>query len=324
MVFISRSGFNITKPLPSHTPTPMPYQLNSKTLFLTYPQCNVPPQDALSFFQDLFEGLLEYVVARELHKNGDEHLHAYIKLDGPFRTRDPNALDLLFGDNRFHGNYQGARSVKNVIKYCTKADDFITNMDLDALLLKGSARKKIAEDLVLKKRVLSEVVQENPTLLFGYSRLKIDLLMLMKDMEPKMSMPLWLPNPWGKVLPTFRQSKRRHYWIFSRKPNVGKTHHFAKPLKEEYGAVIANDFSYWNVNQNTQCIILDEYNGASLKYSQLNSLADGTFQFRIFQGGLIEVHNYIVIVLSNQPISEIYPFMNVLLYERFNEIEITL
>lgn len=301
---------------------PPTFQLNTKQLFLTYPQCPVDKNDMLKALQDLLADLniLEYVVARELHANGDFHIHAYLKLGTAFRTTDPKRLDVL----GYHGNYQGCRSIKNVVKYCTKADDFISNIDVGTLLASKSNRRVIAEELVLKKRPLEEVVVEHPQLLFGYQKLKLDLMLLKADLASrKEDLPTWIPNPWGKVLPSRLKSKRRHYWIYSDKPNLGKTFHFAKPLAEQYRAVICTgDLTYWNVEKDTQLLILDDFNAASLKFHQFNQLCDGTFAFRIFQRGTIVLDNYLVIVLSNFPISTLYPFRNDLLYARFKEIEL--
>lgn len=106
-------------------------------------------------------------------------------------------------------------------------------------------------------------------------------------------------------------------------PNMGKTTSFAKPLFETYRSCLqAGDFTYWNVFGRECIIILDEYNTAKLNYAALNSMADGTFGYRVFQGGVITLKDPLIIILSNQPICEMYPHMNALLYARFNEIEL--
>ena len=51
-------------------------------------------------------------------------------------------------------------------------------------------------------------------------------------------------------------------------------------------------------------------------------MCDGTYPFRIFMGGTIELRNPLIIILSNQSILDLYPNMNALLYARFNEIEL--
>lgn len=141
--------------------------------------------------------------------------------------------------------------------------------------------------------------------------------------DKRESIPKELPNPWGLQLKSDLLMKKRHYWIFSRQPNKGKTYLFAKPLAKNYKVSLeVGEFNYWNVEDTTEAVILDEYNHAAIKYSSLNSMCDGTFQYRIFQKGKICLPDPLIIVLSNQSISDIYIRMNFLLYERFNEIEI--
>lgn len=302
----------------------MPFEINSSQLFLTYPQCNLSKEDALDILQSLVTNIDKYCVAHELHANGDDHIHVYLKLSDAVRFRRPDCLDLVTVDKVYHGNYQGCRSAKNVLKYCTKKEDYISNMDVAAALGSKSNRRAIAEEIILKKRPLHEVVVDNPQLLFGYTRLKLDVTVYQEDTAPqKDDLPPFLPNPWGRVLPSFKNSKRRHYWIYSRTPNFGKTYHFAKPLAAEYRATIATgDFTYWTVDRHTQLVILDDYNTAKLKWDGINQLADGTFQFRLFQRGVVVLAKYLVVILSNQPIFELYPHMNTFIYERFYEIEL--
>lgn len=66
--------------------------------------------------------ILEYLVAREQHTDGHWHLHAYLKLSKKINTVDPHIFDFEDEDTEqmYHGNYQGARSDIDVIKYCVK------------------------------------------------------------------------------------------------------------------------------------------------------------------------------------------------------------
>lgn len=309
----------------------MPFQINTSKLFLTYPQCDVSMDECLRqlTLRVADYNLQQYIVAHELHANGDHHLHCYLSLERPFRSKDPRCFDLHCVDlnsNEFtyHGNYQGCRSAKNVLKYCSKGEDYLSNFDVSVVLGKRSTRAVIAEELVVKKAKLTDLVHDHPCLIFGYSKLKSDLLSFQEDSGLQTpDLPPFLPNPWGKVLPSGKRGKQRHYWIFSRKPNLGKTYHFARPLESEYGAVIvAGDFTYWNVTRGTKLLILDDYNTASLKWNQLNTLADGTFSFRAFHRGCIKVDSYLVVIISNRSIRDIYPNCYEFIHARFKEIEL--
>lgn len=299
----------------------MPYEINSRKLFLTYPQCSLTKQEALALLQALFP-IDEYVVAHELHASGDSHIHCYIKLGSAVNCHFRNAKFADIGG--FHGNYQGARSVKNVLKYCTKQEDYISNIDVSTLLDSKSKRKAVYADLINRKRTLVDVIGDDPSMLPGYTKLKLDLTNYLKDQSQKIKDPIpdYLPNPWGLVLSTRVQGKKRHYWIYSDKPNLGKTYKFAKPLAEKYRCDLVTDFVYWSVTSDTRCIVLDEYNSAKLKWDELNRLADNTYGFRLFHQGILYIENYLVVILSNQSINTLYPFKNEFIYSRYNEIKL--
>lgn len=295
------------------------FQLNSSCLFLTFPRCTATKETALDFFTKLLAPR-DYVIASELHANGDPHLHCYFKLDQAYRTRSCHALDLIDGETRYHGSYEGCRSSKKVIKYCTKAENYISNIDVAGMLSSGTTRALLGKRL-LDGEPLEQIVSENPSLLFGYSRLVQDLNLFKSHQQKPPEVPDNLPNPWGLDLPYLPQRKQRHYWIWSARPNAGKTTGFGSPLSRDYGFYFASgDFQYWDVNVHTPGIILDDYNHAALKVSVLNKMCDGTYSFRIFNGGVRQLARYTVIVLSNKRIGDVYPNYGELLHARFLEI----
>lgn len=300
------------------------FRLSGKHYLLTYPQCPISKADCYKWFFDKFSPEL-LLVAAEVHADGSPHLHVYVKFRTRKHIRSNQFFDIDFDGNRYHGNYQTCRSPSACVKYSTKDGDYVSNFEPDKTLCVKDRRKAIADKIVLGKRYLVDLIEEDPELIFGYSRLVNDINAYHRDSTARkvQELPEFLSNPWGKIISSRIISKRRHYWIFSRQPNVGKSYLFAKPLAETYGAVIqSGDFSYWNVAIGVNCIILDEFNTPLLKYSSINSMCDGTFGYRVFQGGVVRLDSPLIIILSNQSISELYPHMNALLYARFNEIEI--
>lgn len=295
----------------------MPYQINSKKLFLTYPQCNLSKEYVADELIKRFS-LTRYIVAHELHANGDDHLHAYLELSEPLRTRDPRFADI----DQFHGNYQGCRSSKCVIKYCTKKDDYVGNIDVSSEL-SGSTRAADAEEIISGKTTLFELLQKRPHYLFGLTRLEQDLRTFERlRPDPRLPRPDNIPNTWQLILLGNQQIKQRHYWIWSSQPNKGKTT-FAKNIIKNYRSTIKSDKEpYWNLNTNEEIIILDEYNSALFTYQQLNCMCDGTYSYRMFMAGTIQLDDPLIIVLSNRPIKDLYVNMYDLLYARFNEIEL--
>jgi hypothetical protein len=108
-------------------------------MFLTYPQCQLEPTDALEQLRAAIakmgsRSISEYIVAQEDHKDGHKHLHAYIQVDKKVDVTRPNALDLTDAEGKqYHGNYQGVKSDEAVIKYVTKGGNFIASKDLETL-----------------------------------------------------------------------------------------------------------------------------------------------------------------------------------------------
>jgi len=98
----------------------MPFQLNSKNIFLTYAQCNVPINDLLSWSRSFNN--LEYVcVSSEVHADGSPHRHALLCFSKPFRTRSDKAFDY----QGHHPNVQSAKSKVATRKYVQKDGDFV-------------------------------------------------------------------------------------------------------------------------------------------------------------------------------------------------------
>lgn len=116
---------------------PVKFRLNARQLFLTYPKCDIPPEEALSLLQDRIP-IKDYIIAQETHQDGSLHLHCYLYLDRKVNVRDPSSLDLRC----HHGNYQTCRSRAAVMKYVKKDGHYITNLALTVGDVWSTARQK--------------------------------------------------------------------------------------------------------------------------------------------------------------------------------------
>lgn len=306
------------------------FQINSSQLFLTYPQCPIKKEDAFNYLEQRFVDIIEQIlVAQELHKNGMSHLHVYVKLKGPYRSSDPNFADLKSADGRiYHGNYQGCRSSKNVIKYCTKEDNYVSNFDVGPLLSKRSTRREHMESIILGKRTIEELIVDEPQYLFNYSSLTNSFKMY-KEVTCTSTTPLptWLPNPWGKLFCLRPESfKKRHFHIYSSGPNAGKTT-WANSIISQYGGIIvSNKEPYWNVGPSHRFIFLDEYHSARLRYDELNAMADGTYCYRRCGSGVYQFQpgfRPYIIILSNDLLSDLYPFKFSFIDARYKFIDVS-
>ena len=86
-------------------------------VFVTYPQCPLERTVLRDFFQALSPGC-EYCIGRELHSDGNYHLHAYVHFGVRRRFTSPSAFDV----DGYHPNIQRPRRVADVIAYCRKED----------------------------------------------------------------------------------------------------------------------------------------------------------------------------------------------------------
>ncbi|UFT26565.1 replication-associated protein [Desmodium mosaic virus] len=110
-------------------PLPKKFRLSAKNIFLTYPRCSLSKEEALQQLQNISlpSNKLFIRVARELHENGEPHLHVLIQLEGKAQIYNQRTFDLISPTRsaHFHPNIQGAKSSSDVKSYVEKDGDFI-------------------------------------------------------------------------------------------------------------------------------------------------------------------------------------------------------
>jgi len=94
------------------------FSFDGRDVFLTYPQCGELSRERLRDFLQVELGVRRFLVARELHDDGQPHLHAYAGWDTRKRLTDARAFDV----DGHHPNIQKPRSAKAVAEYCKKYD----------------------------------------------------------------------------------------------------------------------------------------------------------------------------------------------------------
>jgi len=211
------------------------FQLNTKTLFMTYPQNDTPKETALKRIVDIWEPEWA-IVAQEKHKDGNNHLHAVVRFTAPMRFGRPSFADFVAEK---HGNYQSARGVMDSIKYVKKAGDFVVHGVLPEKMTgnREAPTTRVAK-MIMNGKNLEEIKMEEPGVFFQY-RKKIDEMMQYeaaiseKDnlsqwlpLKPKPSMPphkleliKWLND---NIMNKHREFKQKQLWIVA-PPGSGKT-----------------------------------------------------------------------------------------------------
>nr|AGQ49461.1 replication associated protein [Tomato yellow leaf curl virus]AML61060.1 replication associated protein [Tomato leaf curl Sudan virus]ALN12566.1 replication associated protein [Tomato yellow leaf curl virus]ALN12572.1 replication associated protein [Tomato yellow leaf curl virus]ALN12578.1 replication associated protein [Tomato yellow leaf curl virus] len=108
---------------------PKRFKINCKNYFLTYPHCSLTKEEALSQLQNLNTPVnkLYIKICRELHENGEPHLHVLMQFEGKYQCTNQRFFDLVSTTRsaHFHPNIQGAKSSSDVKSYIDKDGDTI-------------------------------------------------------------------------------------------------------------------------------------------------------------------------------------------------------
>nr|AIY31184.1 AC1 protein [Tomato yellow leaf curl virus] len=108
---------------------PRLFKIYAKNYFLTYPNCSLCQEEALSQLKNLETPTnKKYIkLCRELHENGERHLHVLIQFEGKFQCKNQRFFDLV-SPNRtphFHPNIQAGKSSTDVKTYVDQDGDLI-------------------------------------------------------------------------------------------------------------------------------------------------------------------------------------------------------
>ncbi|ABF61894.1 replication-associated protein [Tomato leaf curl Tanzania virus] len=103
------------------------FSIKAKNYFLTYPKCSLSKEEALTQLRALQTPTNKRFIkiCRELHENGEPHLHALIQFEGKYNCTNNRFFDLVSPTRsaHFHPNIQGAKSSSDVKSYIHKDGD---------------------------------------------------------------------------------------------------------------------------------------------------------------------------------------------------------
>lgn len=269
---------------------------------MTYPQCPLQPQEALEILRQVptSSPIVEYVVAQEPHKDGNPHLHAFIRYE---KKTEWGSRKWDLGP--WHGNYQTARAWYAVKAYCTKRGNFIASFDVNAAQRKKSCGRDLNKRLI--EESLVGLVEEGDVLLKDYVRLKACKEAFLRDRQRlKPRAEGFIPNNFNLLFPV-SQGKQRHFWIWSEAPNKGKTT-FLVSLDQSFPCYwYSFSEAFQSPCQDTQFVLLDEYSKANLTATQLNQMCDGSWSYPVKGCSAIRLEAPIVVVCSNKSPQDVYP-----------------
>ena len=189
---------------------------------------------------DASNRLLKACVSQEMHQDGDFHLHVCAWYTHRLSFTDSRYMDL----EGYHPNIKdsGIKRKKAALNYVSKEDPepLQYNMDIKAETQARESHHKILGKRILDGTPLDELVTEDPSLIFGYKKLKADIEEYQRDRaDNKPDLPDHIPNTWDLMLPVMPEEKRRHYWFYSTRPDCGKST-FLKSLVSNYRAKFMN------------------------------------------------------------------------------------
>ena len=283
-----------------------------KGWFVTWPKCGWPKEEVLEHLRSKFktQGIKEYLICEEQHKNGDPHLHAFIKLGKQKRwCKDMFDLPPMACEERdrpYHANVQTAKSPYHVCNYVQKGGKYISNFDIDKYLKKKG--KMVKDDLLRDADDLMDEGILNPMQLASFYKNQMVYKMLLNQKRP---MPDELPE------------KRRHIWICG-PSNTGKTTRLRLAMKNYasdgwFQIPTNNDWVGYN---NQKYLYMDEFKG-QITVQELNRICDGGAKVNI-KGGSCQLRwDVEVIICSNYTIDSCYAKVELeilkTLHNRFTE-----
>lgn len=210
---------------------PKKIRLTKKELTLTWPKCNVSLTSILDQLKLAINStgnyIKTYLICHELHKDGDDHRHAYLVLGQHPDYVDNGWLD-VYGDDgrRFHGNYQDTKSEVLWGQYCVKNSDtgepkirdkdYITNLSPEKIKEYQSyvPKKKVDEAMVARQLMdgvsIKELLNNYPQLFFKLDKIKKNLRIYNNIAHPVPKLRDALDNVWLLGKTGTGKSKKAH------------------------------------------------------------------------------------------------------------------
>jgi hypothetical protein len=302
------------------------FRLEGKSLYLTYPKCDVPKETVMANIK-LLPDLAQAIVAHEKHADGSSHLHCYIFFNKQIRKYGFKWLDELA--NGHHGNYQTCRSKLAVIRYVTKDGDYISfGIDPTKYLKQvenHEATRKVTDEfaIMMKEKpdlTIDDLDDINPAWVFRNKRKAEEYLLYQATKRAKTVLNAWPTlDPTGltghnlrickwliKNIRVARSFKQKQLYIHG-PANKGKTH--LLECLSQYLAIYPipkSTFVDGYEDNRFDLAVMDEFK-AHLTVQFLNEFLQGSNMVLNQKGKMASKRQNIpVIILSNFSLEECY------------------
>lgn len=308
------------------------FRIQSKNIFLTYPQCQTPLTTFQNLINNFFKDNLEKgVISQETHEDGNLHLHAALTLKTPMNSRDPKVFDGLV-DPPKHPNimtrFTGGQL--KAFEYVMKEGNYLPlgrGFDLETFMDAARKKQSTKTSLILKDiqagQNLDQLVDSHAEyLLQNLRKVKeyLDFLSLrerrLQFAEAQTQRVHVMPaesysSSWNQEIASWlnlnlrnpRAHRQKQLWICA-PPGMGKTS-LIMMLEKAYGLSVyywPKEEVWWDAYSDGayDVIVLDEFHSQKT-ITQLNPILSGdpVPLSRRCSAPLTKRDNLPVIILSN-------------------------
>lgn len=308
------------------------FRLRGIRFLLTYPQC--PHEASVGLEAQLSSlGSERYLVCKELHSDGGQHLHAYVEFHSPQYFTRPDCFDFTHNGIAHHGSYEAARSSRRAAAYVAKDGDLVSRGFTPAEIEQLRQHHRPPTDFAsLGKRLLSgeaieELFREQPQLIWLKDLNKVRLIAssvrhydpllkdaLLRNLEFYNTGVQWSFDP---ARPCRAPENGQYFPFIWGPPNCGKSTLLksanAKPYKFYHTPGTVSNWVGFDSNL-CDCIVFDDASKETLLavgYSVLNALCDGDPVQLNCKGGAALCHKRLpVIIITNYSPSVLFPSDN--------------
>lgn len=259
-------------------------QVQAKAFFLTYPQCPLQPDEVLLLLRACQPvPIVQWVVATELHQDGNPHVHAWIQYEKKI-TYKTTLWDLKKDNHVYHGNYQQSKSSEKCRQYCAKDGHYISSMDLNAKQKKKAARNK-------------ELLTEDLKQLIDSGEIGLKELPVIQRAR----------DAYQSLQPPLRTENVRGVWIVGR-TGVGKTHYVR--TRHTPAELYLKGQNKWFCGYTGQpAVLIDDVDhaGATKEFGHLlKKWADKWGESAEVKGGRVNLQHTVLYVTSQYEIGELF------------------
>lgn len=216
------------------------FRLQSKSIFATFPKCQISKERALKKLKRKKE--TTYIcVAQEQHQDGTNHLHALMQYEEKFRTRKADFYDLEDSEDEghtYHGNYQAAKDAGDVRAYIQKEGQFIEEGHFLSNA-QSEVQKRAIENKLILSTALPDLVNSGEISIYSYQQLRTAKNLYTLD---SLKVPDYMP--------------KTCYWIYG-KTGIGKS----RWVRDNYPSQFFNkpQNKWWDGYNGEQIVLLDDF-----------------------------------------------------------------